>query len=117
MIILDLKDLRITGDKIEKVLEACSILVNKNSIRGDTSVFSPSGIRLGTAALTSRTFKSKDFIQIGSFVNRAIKIGLNLLNQCEDAINFDHIRNNSDIINLKQEIEIFSMQFPVPGHM
>ena len=49
-------------DKVgEKIAELCNMSVNKNTIATDKSAFNPSGIRLGTAAMTTRGFKENDF--------------------------------------------------------
>lgn len=51
----------IGGSRFEKVAEACNVSVNKNTIATDTSALNPSGVRLGTPAMTTRGFKEYDF--------------------------------------------------------
>jgi glycine hydroxymethyltransferase len=48
----------------EKVLEDISIALNKNTCPGDKSALKPSGLRIGSPALTSRNLKEKDFVQV-----------------------------------------------------
>lgn len=58
LLLLDLSELNITGKEAETVLEKVGIVVNKNMIPGDKrSPFNPSGLRLGTPAITTRGMK------------------------------------------------------------
>lgn len=72
------KDKGITGSKIEKICEYVDISINKNSVFGDTSPLNPGGIRLGTAALTTRGMKEEDFVRIGSLLDNIIKLALRI---------------------------------------
>ena len=72
------KDKGITGSKIEKICEYVDISINKNSVFGDTSPLSPGGIRLGTAALTTRGLLENDFRYIANLIDRLIKISLRI---------------------------------------
>ncbi|MDQ5968918.1 MAG: glycine hydroxymethyltransferase [Patescibacteria group bacterium] len=61
---------KVAGDR----LEAGGIIVNKNTIPGDTrSPMDPSGIRLGTAAETTRGKKEKDFVKIAQKIDKILK--------------------------------------------
>jgi len=44
---------------MEATCDACHITLNKNSVHGDKSAFSPGGVRIGTPALTSRGFNTQ----------------------------------------------------------
>ena len=55
-----------------------SITVNKNSIHGDANMLSPGGVRLGTSALTSRSFKEQDFVKVAEYLHRAVQIALSV---------------------------------------
>ena len=70
MILVDLKSTGITGAKAEKILEEISIACNKNTVPGDKSALNPSGIRLGTPALTTRGLKEKDIDKVVDFIDR-----------------------------------------------
>ncbi len=73
LILIDLTKNKITGSQAEKVLEEMKIYVNKNTIPNDTrSPFNPSGIRLGTPALTTRGFKEKEMKIIGELIAQVI---------------------------------------------
>lgn len=78
IVLWNLRAQKLTGSKMEKLLELVNISVNKNSIAGDTSALSPSGVRLGTSALTSRGLKEEDFKQIVNFLDASVKIALNI---------------------------------------
>jgi len=61
LLLVDLRPQNMTGKEAEKVLDAVGVTVNKNAIPYDpTSPFITSGIRIGTAALTSRGMKEAD---------------------------------------------------------
>ncbi|WP_033160247.1 serine hydroxymethyltransferase [Mycoplasmoides alvi] len=63
------KNHHVTGDQVEEWLTAAKIIVNKNTIPYDeNSPNKPSGIRLGTAAMTTRGFKTKDFIDVAKWI-------------------------------------------------
>ena len=73
MFLVDLSDKNITGKQAEKILVDAGITVNKNMIPFDKqSPFVTSGIRIGTAALTTRGMKEEEMKQIASLINRVI---------------------------------------------
>lgn len=64
----------VTGKEAEKLLDRVCITCNKNSIPFDTQKpFVTSGIRLGSAAMTTRGFKEEEFRQLGRWISRTIK--------------------------------------------
>ena len=70
LMLIDLHNKNITGKVAEKVLEKAAITCNKNMIPyDDRSPFITSGIRFGTAAVTTRGLKENDMIKIADFVN------------------------------------------------
>jgi glycine hydroxymethyltransferase len=73
IILISLVRYGISGKKIQDLLEQYGILVNKNVIPGDNlPPIMSSGIRIGTAALTTRGFVEKDFVQLGNIISMAI---------------------------------------------
>ena len=78
LILWDLRPQGLTGSKMEKVLEEVSISVNKNTVAGDKSSLSPSGIRIGTPALTTRGFTEEDMVKVGEFYDRATQIAVKI---------------------------------------
>lgn len=74
LMLVDLSNKNITGKDAEKLLESVGITVNKNVVPNDKqSPFITSGIRLGTAAVTTRGFKEEDMKIIASVINDVIE--------------------------------------------
>ena len=73
MMLIDLRNKNITGKDAEAALGKADITVNKNMVPfDDKSPFVTSGIRIGTAAITTRGLKEKDMQQIVDFIDAAI---------------------------------------------
>lgn len=73
LMLLDLRSKNITGKVAENVLGEAGITVNKNMVPyDDKSPFVTSGIRLGTAAITTRGLKEKDMETIVGFIDEAL---------------------------------------------
>lgn len=74
LLLLDLRSLGLTGKIAEKVLDEIGITVNKNTIPFDPeSPFVTSGIRIGTAAVTSRGFGAEEMDEIASIMALTLK--------------------------------------------
>ncbi|MEH6986647.1 serine hydroxymethyltransferase [Cytobacillus firmus] len=74
LLLVDLRSLGLTGKVAEKVLDEVGITVNKNTIPFDPeSPFVTSGIRIGTAAVTSRGFGEKEMQEIASIIAFTLK--------------------------------------------
>lgn len=104
-------------------LEVCNITVNKNTVPAEPiSPFYPSGIRLGTPALTTRGMKEKDMIKIGHWIAEALKeIKPYRLPEDKNArIQFlknfrEEIVENKKLLEIRTEVEKLCKKFPVPG--
>ena len=73
MMLIDLRNKNITGKDAEAILGSAEITVNKNMVPfDDKSPFVTSGIRVGTAAITTRGLKEEDMGVIVDFIDRAI---------------------------------------------
>ncbi|MCA0981330.1 serine hydroxymethyltransferase [Exiguobacterium aestuarii] len=74
LLLVDLQGIDITGKAAEHALDAAGITVNKNTIPFDpASPFVTSGIRLGTAAMTTRGFKEDDMQEVARLIGRVLK--------------------------------------------
>ena len=90
----------VTGKEAEQVLEHVGISINKNMIPYDPrKPLDPSGIRLGTPALTTRGMKEVEMQTVAEFIDQAITSG----------------GEASKIGEIKNEVVQFSLRFPVPG--
>ncbi len=74
LVLIDLTKKNILGKEAESILDEAGIYTNKNMIPYDTnSPFNPSGIRLGTPALTSRGFKEEEMKMVAEWINKIIE--------------------------------------------
>ncbi|XP_052513052.1 serine hydroxymethyltransferase, cytosolic isoform X2 [Budorcas taxicolor] len=123
LILVDLRSKGTDGGRAEKVLEACSIACNKNTCPGDKSALRPSGLRLGTPALTSRGLLEEDFRKVAHFIHRGIELTL----QIQDAVGVKATlkefmeklagaeEHQRAVKALRAEVESFATLFPLPG--
>jgi glycine hydroxymethyltransferase len=81
LMLVDLRNKGISGGKTEKILDYVGITVNKNTIPGDSSALNPSGIRIGTPAITTRGFKDEDMVFLAYIINKVIDIGFKIQNE------------------------------------
>lgn len=98
LMLVDLTNKEISGKKAENALGAAGITVNKNMIPFDKkSPFVTSGIRIGTAAVTTRGMKEPEMDQIADMINRSI-------------INFE---NEDELKKIKEEVKSLCSKFPL----
>ncbi|XP_059835752.1 serine hydroxymethyltransferase, cytosolic isoform X1 [Hypanus sabinus] len=123
LILLDLRNQGTDGGRAEKVLEQCAIACNKNTCPGDKSALRPSGLRLGTPALTSRGLLEEDFRMVADFIHRGIEITLEIqrdigakapLKEFKEKMLTDKNYQNK-IVQLRDAVETFASKFPIPG--
>ncbi len=73
LILIDLRNKKVTGKVAEEALGQAAITVNKNMVPFDTeSPFVTSGIRIGTPAMTTRGFQEAEFIEIANLINEVV---------------------------------------------
>lgn len=98
LMLIDLRNKNVTGKQAENALDASGITCNKNAVPYDTQPpLVTSGIRLGAAAMTSRSMKEDDMRQIARFINRVIS-------------NFG---NEDEYKSIKHDVQTFCRQFPL----
>lgn len=74
LIVIDLRPKNLTGKVVAEALEMAGIIVNKNSVPNDTAgPFNPSGIRIGTPAVTTRGMKEKEMKMIAKLMLEVIQ--------------------------------------------
>lgn len=98
LMLLDLSEKGLTGKLADEVLGRASITVNKNMVPFDKqSPMVTSGIRIGTAAITSRGFKEENALQVVEWIDK-------LLIQPE---------NEKLMMEIKEEVHAYMKQFPL----
>lgn len=118
IVLVNLKNKGITGSKFEKIAEMCYVSVNKNTIATDKSALNPSGIRLGTSAMTTRGFTEKDFEFVANTINDICNLIINI--QLESPTNklTDFMKTSksfiSDINLIKNKVATYCSQFSLP---
>ncbi|KAF8632856.1 hypothetical protein AX17_004704 [Amanita inopinata Kibby_2008] len=125
LVLWDLRPLRLTGSKVEKVCDLMGITINKNAVSGDASAQVPGGIRLGTSALTSRDMKEEDIKIVAGFLHRAVQISLVLQKEAGTKLLKDFVRvattqeegkqGHAQVKQLRDEVQKFATKWPLPG--
>lgn len=111
------------GYQAQYALETAGITVNKNTIPGEpVSPFYPSGIRLGTPALTSRGMKEKEMKKIAAWIKQVLEQIRGLDMPKEQAERAKYIKQlklklakNKNLLKIRKEIAAFAKKYPVPG--
>lgn len=99
LILIDLQNKQVTGKEAESALGKAGITVNKNTIPHDPrKPFDPSGIRMGTPALTTRGMKENEMKTIAGYIDSAIS----------------NIGDDIILNSIKQEVEKLCQDFSLP---
>merc|ERR1719173_76132 len=119
---MDLKKspVQLSGAKGELVLEEVNISCNKNTVPGDKSALNPSGIRLGTPALTTRGFKEAEMDRVVPFINSALMFPFEIqASSGPKLVDFKaalvKTENEMKLTALRNEVESFAVKFRLPG--
>ena len=101
LLLVDVKQsIGMTGKEAERLLDEAGITCNKNTIPFDQEKpFVTSGIRLGTAAMTTRGFKEAEFKQVADFIIRVLK----------------HPEDEDMRKQVLSEVRALTVQFPLPN--
>src|ERR1035437_348719 len=100
LLLIDLTNKGIKGAIAETALGKAGITVNKNTVPYDPRPpFDPSGIRLGTPALTTRGLKESEMEKVADWIDQAIS----------------NAGNDTKLIAIKQEIKEFTKAYPLPS--
>jgi len=98
LMLIDLRNKDLTGKIAEETLGKVDITINKNMVPFDTkSPFVTSGMRVGTAAVTTRGLKEKDMTKIVQLIDKA------LMNHSDEAI----------LNQIRSEVNEWMVQFPL----
>ena len=100
LLLIDLTNKGLKGALAETVLGKAGITVNKNTVPYDPRPpFDPSGIRLGTPALTTRGLKEAEMDQVAEWIDSALT----------------NVDNEDKLAAIKQEIVAFTKAYPLPS--
>ncbi len=100
LLLIDVTNKGVTGDQVQHALDAASITLNKNMIPEEPrSAMDPSGIRLGTPAITTRGMKEAEMERVVGWIDRVIT----------------NIGDEAKIKEVKAEVEEMCNKYPVPG--
>lgn len=98
LLLMDLTDKEITGKDAEHALDAAGMTANKNTVPFETrSPFITSGVRLGTAALTTRGMKEAEMEQVAEWIVDALR----------------NTGNDAHLAAISRDVEKFARQFPL----
>ena len=98
LMLLDLSKRDITGKEAEHALDLAGITANKNTVPFETrSPFVTSGVRIGTAALTTRGMKEGDMQKVGGWIVDVLA----------------NAKNESRLGEISKDVEKFATQFPL----
>lgn len=98
LILIDLTNKNITGKQAETALDKARITCNANMVPFDTkSPFNPSGIRLGTPAITTRGMKEEEMKKIGKWISEVV----------------DNFEDETVLKRVKSEVEELTAKFPI----
>lgn len=113
LFLLDLRPLNLDGHTLQTVCDFCGITLNKNALPGDKSAVYPGGVRIGSCAMTTRGLKENDFMTIGDYIDRIIRICLSFNNTESNKIeiNKQRLKINEDLLLLRNEILNFALSF------
>jgi glycine hydroxymethyltransferase len=96
LVLVNLTNKGVSGKRAQELLEKAGIVVNKNTIPYDPRPpYDPSGIRLGTPALTTRGMKEKEMKKIAFWINEVIS-------------------NPQSVPKIKNEVKKLCKKFPIP---
>ena len=110
LLLLDMRNKSLNGANMELILNEINIYINKNTVPGDKSALNPSGIRIGSPAMTTRGMKESDFDVVYDFLNRSTEICRDIKSKCKEPklAEFRKVLHESvggtQITKLKQEV-------------
>ena len=94
------KSFGLDGKVVEEALDKIGLTLNKNSVADDPlPPFRPSGIRLGTPAITTRGLKEKDMVKIATWMRQAV----------------ENREDEKKLNVLRDEVTKFALKFPLPS--
>ncbi|TGZ55754.1 hypothetical protein CRM22_010309 [Opisthorchis felineus] len=108
------------GARVQLVSDLVGITLNKNTVLGDKSALQPSGLRLGSPALTSRGLKEEDFKQVAAFLEELLDITVLAKSVSQNIKTFrtalvEDPKVSARVKELRGRVSEYASQFPMPG--
>jgi glycine hydroxymethyltransferase len=101
LMLIDLRNKNIPGKKLAKALDRAGIVTNYNTVPNDPAPpFNPSGLRLGTPAITTRGMKEEQAREIAGYIRKVA----------------ENVDDESVIEQVGKDVLLLCSQFPVPDH-
>ena len=101
LILIDMRNKNIPGKKMAKALDRAGIVTNCNTVPNDPAPpFNPSGVRIGTPAITTRGMKAEDMAQLAGFFKAVA----------------ENIDDAEAIEKVGKEVRLFCSRFPLPKY-
>ena len=101
LILIDLRNKKIPGKKLAKALDRAGIVANYNTVPADPAhPANPSGLRIGTPAVTTRGMQEGEMKQIAGFISRVA----------------ENVDSETVIEEVSRDVLLLCSQFPVPDH-
>jgi len=121
LMLLDMRSAGVDGNRVNAVCDRVHIACNKNTVPGDKSAMRPSGIRLGTPALTSRGMVETDMETVADMFYEAVQISAACKQSLDAKATFKDYKEaldkdfKVDIAALGKKVSDFASAFPIPG--
>jgi glycine hydroxymethyltransferase len=94
------KSVGLTGGEASDALERANITLNKNAIPNDSrKPWDPSGVRIGTPALTTRGMGKEEMVQVAEYIDRVLR----------------NSKDEEKVSEIREEIKVFAKDYPIPG--
>jgi len=122
LVLVDLKSSRgIDGARVEAVCDKVQITLNKNTVPTDKSALNPSGVRIGTPALTTRGFKEDGFKQVVEMIDEAVSIAKGVQAKTKKVKEFkEFLAKDEETVgkceDLRRRVNALAAEYPMPGH-
>ncbi len=122
LILIDLRNKKVSGNVAALALECARIVLNKNGVPFDTNPpFYPSGIRMGTPAITTRGLKEQNMKKVAKWINQAVE----LVTPNEAPTDKEErtlwwkeqrkkIIGNKELLKIGEEVKAFMSAYPLP---
>lgn len=121
LMVVDLRPQNLTGTVVAETLEAAGIVANRNTVPHDTaSPFYPSGVRLGTPAITARGMRTQEMLQIADWIDQVIKASTSYHLPVEKTERIkwlktfkEEVWQNKAFLSIAKEVKALCSTFPI----